>query len=421
MQRSTSKRDAIQKVILTSGIDISGRVADAWVASVAGAMRTSPGYVKTQLADLRRQSGVGRTAPAEESEGGSPRQFVAAGAEGGLENAATPSVHHAKGSDEMPAVATRHYQPGEVMELNGSLAARKAWSEIVNVTPEMAERWLIEWFFDGQRKLRQWHAEELVEAVRRGEFALTTIRVWHYQGRAYITDGQHRLRAVVLSGISVPFNVLHQTAISREEIEADYWRTDSGILRNLKDAIDASSEMLALGLTNMQKSAIGAATRVIAAGFEKPPHSHHFAMRSRDVRLRAIKQWSEEGKAFFGLVGSSSETLQKPLYRSAILSVALTTLRYRQEEAIHFWRIVIENDGLRRNTPEWKLVDFLHRPAGKCPNVREHCRRVAACWNAHLDGRPLQKLYVISENAPILIKGTPYDGKRVIREDFADL
>ena len=72
------------------------------------------------------------------------------------------------------------------------------------VTPEMAERWLS--MNTNNRPLRSWWVNEIANAIRRGEFQFT------HQGIAFDTnrvliDGQHRLAAIVQSGIAVTMMV----------------------------------------------------------------------------------------------------------------------------------------------------------------------------------------------------------------------
>lgn len=74
-------------------------------------------------------------------------------------------------------------------------------AEIKLITPEWAGEQL-KAFNTGNRRMRRWWSEALAQSIKRGEWILT------HQGIAFtedgrLLDGQHRLFAVVLSGVPV--------------------------------------------------------------------------------------------------------------------------------------------------------------------------------------------------------------------------
>lgn len=77
-------------------------------------------------------------------------------------------------------------------------------TEIIVVTPEMAKKWLLE--NTGNRKIRMSHVRFLIDCLQRGEWIKT------HQGIAFdnagrLLDGQHRLTAISISGISAEMMV----------------------------------------------------------------------------------------------------------------------------------------------------------------------------------------------------------------------
>lgn len=102
-------------------------------------------------------------------------------------------------------------------------------TKIVNVTPEIATEWLGS--RRKERKLRPSFVSYLVEELKRGRFLLT------HQGIAFnktgeLIDGQHRLEAIRVSGVSASLMVT--TGIPSEAYEV----FDRGIVRTISDVTD---------------------------------------------------------------------------------------------------------------------------------------------------------------------------------------
>lgn len=101
-------------------------------------------------------------------------------------------------------------------------------TQVMNVTPEMAQKWL--GHNSGNRHLRETRVRALVTDMQNGNWRLT------HQGIAFdedgnLLDGQHRLMAVVKSGITVP--MLVTTDMSRDTI----LNLDTGVTRDVSDIL----------------------------------------------------------------------------------------------------------------------------------------------------------------------------------------
>ncbi len=98
----------------------------------------------------------------------------------------------------------------------------------MDVTPQMAAKWLSH--NDGNRKLRDTRVKYFAEAMNRGEWQLT------HQGLAIastgrLIDGQHRLRAIILSGKTVPM------LVTTDVEEKTYKVLDAGQARTMADRL----------------------------------------------------------------------------------------------------------------------------------------------------------------------------------------
>lgn len=78
--------------------------------------------------------------------------------------------------------------------------------ELVNVTPQIAAGLLAK--NEGNRKLREQHAASLARAMDGGKYKLTH-QAAAVTKKGRLIDGQHRMRAVVLSGKTVPMFVAY--------------------------------------------------------------------------------------------------------------------------------------------------------------------------------------------------------------------
>ena len=109
--------------------------------------------------------------------------------------------HRANGPVRLVQAAPVAPLEPEAPELEARIAA-----EPILVTPEMALAWLTEMPYRGQRAVRQHRVDELAEEMRQGRFRLSTIDIRRVgpkgSGQRYLINGQHRLLAIVESGIA---------------------------------------------------------------------------------------------------------------------------------------------------------------------------------------------------------------------------
>lgn len=106
--------------------------------------------------------------------------------------------------------------------------------KIVSVSPEWAEQ-VLEKQNTGNRQMRRWWSEAMAASMRRGEWITT------HQGIAFtkdgrLLDGQHRLQAVVLSGITVSMVVFKN--VPDEAFSA----LDIGVKRSIADSTGLSKK-----------------------------------------------------------------------------------------------------------------------------------------------------------------------------------
>lgn len=282
-------------------------------------------------------------------------------------------------------------------------------AEVTTITPEVADRMLAEFRYGGQRQLRMWWVRELAHELELGRLAPCAIDVGHIIGSGepgLLLNGQHRLTAICTVRKSATMIVIHHFLSSQKEVEQLYRRIDRGKTRPLADTVGpelSASTQLSRGHIRLA----GAACKLIAGDF-KP--QFQALTRSLDDQVAAVEEWGEIIRIYLDLLNGAQKPLDKRMFRSAVMGVALVTLRHQTDKAREFWRHVALNDGLRAGSPAQTLVNSLIGPGSeswRC-TAPEQARKVAACWNAFYEGRDMARVKPASISVPITILGTPY-------------
>jgi hypothetical protein len=285
------------------------------------------------------------------------------------------------------------------------------WTEILEVGPELAAQWLQDCSFHGQRPISERHLRYLSNEMFQGRFATSQIRMVHVGNRAMITDGQHRLNAVIRTGLPQKFVVYHLIAPDENAAAEDYTHTDIGKKRDQFSMFTATDMVRECGMNSTDFRAYMASLQHIVGSFEyeslagQNPLLASFATMKHHAAL-----WTPEALQYIETINAAKGSHRRLLMRSSVFSVAMVTIRYQPAMALPFWQSIARDDGLRRGTPAHTLLRFLiNTPSGKITS-KVYVRRVAAGWTAEYENRNLRLLMVKDPGAPIYIAGTPYDG-----------
>ena len=278
-------------------------------------------------------------------------------------------------------------------------------------TPELASDWLKRYVYPKQRQIRQRQVKRLAEAQLRGTFkSFTDIELTQVAGKGdwQLTDGQHRLHSIILSGKS-QWLIVKWRDVDTEAERADvYGRTDRGLPRTTRDNLIAHELYNDMGLTKTQVSALQAAVRVLASGFVQ--HSSLYYAMSDELLMDGMRDFQTEAARFFEAIAGGDSSLTGRLSSSPSLAVALMTFRHQPEIADAFWKRIAANSGLIMGEPEHCVVRLLVKHTIKTLGVPKYGRSIASAWNAHMDGR---QIALLAANAakPIRLVGTPYTGR----------
>ncbi len=282
------------------------------------------------------------------------------------------------------------------------------------VTPELAMTWLTMTPYQGQRAVRQHRVAELAQEMIQGRFRLSTIDIRRVgdgdSTKRYLINGQHRLRAIVESGVAQMMVVVESEADSMDDVAADYATVDRPLVRSYLDAMTAYGLGDELGLTKTQVSKLQSAAQTIACGFMAGTRSEY--MRSPIDRVEFVRDWARPAMHAFATIGEAKWPRIKRLYTAPVFAVVLVTFRYRPDAAEAFWGRIAEHNGLVHGDPAFTFSEHLVAATVISANYPKLQRGTALAWNAAAEGRELRLIRVLDQTAPIRIAGTPYDGRQ---------
>ncbi len=284
------------------------------------------------------------------------------------------------------------------------------------ITPNMARRILEEANYAGQRPARKHHITLLAHIMREGRWAsggqLAFCRV---DGKLYLTNGQHRLHAVVEAGAAFEFQILITDCATMAEVDADYHRHDIvARKRSTAEIMNSTGFAAASGLPKTFLTRLYEAAALLDAslGFRQYQSD---PIRTRDVdhRISVASQWVAETVVYEEITRPAPPHIRQRLARAGVMAVALVTLRYQPAKAKEFWGGLAEDNGLRRNDPRKALMhDFEERNLSSGSFLQRVIPSITA-WNAFYEGREL-KLIRVKDASVIAVRGTPVNGKEAV-------
>lgn len=290
---------------------------------------------------------------------------------------------------------------------------------VETITPEKATVMLATMPYSYQRAVSRKHVEFLAEEMRRDAFKQdTTLELSSVNGSWCVTDGQHRLNAIVSSQKPQSFVVVRRSSTSEQDIAVDYSRTDKGRRRTTYDDYKVLSIETELGLTYTQVNKLGSAVNMIFNNFKTARSPMH-----TDDRLRLMREYNDAYSEFLELTAGCERSMRKVVDRSATLSVALVTMRYSvktySQKVVDFWYGAVWDDGLRvgdaRKVANRHLIgtSMIGGAATSkyATTAAYSARYLASCFNAFVEDKHRTMAKVMDATKSITILGSPFDGK----------
>lgn len=274
----------------------------------------------------------------------------------------------------------RTSESGHVMEM-----------EFVRITPEDAQFMLDRYEYDGQRNVRPSNETFLVSEMTNGHFLpCSVITIVFNDGQTYLTDGRHRLRAVVKSGTAQWFWVLTLFGVEPKDV---YTVQDAGSARTMRDVVRALGVMDDIDIPVVGNDSIVTAARQLS----QPYILSNSIPKSNAQDLAAmLLEWAPYmqmyGEALLG--GGPTARMMRS---SPFIVAGAVTFRYRPREAQQFWSGIAQDDGLSRYDARKRIVGFLLDSESILRvnfggNAIKHYRVLAYYWNKFLKGEEVKRV-----------------------------
>jgi hypothetical protein len=287
------------------------------------------------------------------------------------------------------------------------------------ITPEAARSILLHERYERQRPIDQSVVQEYALAMLNGEFRQgTLITFCVYRGKRYLINGQHTLEAICRSGIALELAIEEIQVESLEE--RSYWfsKYDRLKLRSLKQIYDANVIHETVNMNKSQADCLGACLPLMASGFASTPRWRgSMRMYTSNPRLRMdfIKEWADEASRFYSAIKGAPGTLSMNIRRAPVMAVALITYRFTGTDADDFWLNVCQDDGLHQGDQRKALHIFLRTTKLSTYQPHAYSRYIAGAWCRAWKNQRGKNIQPQVEHLPILIEGTPHDGKETFR------
>lgn len=245
---------------------------------------------------------------------------------------------------------------------------------VEHVTPETATDWLTR--NDSNRQIRERYVAQLVRDIRNGNWQMTgeTIK---FDTQDRLLDGQHRLSAVVSSGITVPMLVVRGVDPSARDV------IDSGVKRTAGDALRMHGHSDAILLASSARWAYLYDEGLLYSGL------------ARVVSNADILAYVDANPLLSQAVNigrrAMSATDGAP---TAFVAAAFLTMRKDPHAAELFWTALTTGAGVPAGSPILALTSRLrYIKRNRTPvSLVDQLSLILRAWNAWRAGRSLQTL-----------------------------
>lgn len=304
---------------------------------------------------------------------GRPRRGRSPGTEGRPRIKAPIGEHKAK---REPAPETRS------QEFDGPLSGARVlydgdkgqWGVIPRLGPDEAGKMLAR-LHPSQRKPSSKHIDQIVRAMMRGEYKWTGDPI-RFDPEGQLLDGQHRLLAVTVSGVTledVPFAVLHDEDVMRFIDTVSKPRTVQQIMRT---------------------EGFGSVPNAVLAAVVYCENGFHEINLSRAEKVEVVRESDllDPAATLYNTRAQGMPVTAGPL------AGALACWRAAGDDAMDFFQATFKNQHMiyGEYSPNAALLaTWLLQHKGdrsRRARWREGAEKAIRAWNAHREGRALTKL-----------------------------
>lgn len=248
------------------------------------------------------------------------------------------------------------------------------WGVIPELGPDEAGRMLAR-LHPAQRKPSSKHIDTIVRAMMRGEYKWTGDPI-RFDPEGQLLDGQHRLLAVTVSGVTltdVPFAILHEEDVMRFIDTVSKPRTVQQIMRT---------------------EGFGSVPNAVLAAVVYCENGFHEINLSRAEKVEVVRE-SDLLKPAVTLYNTRAQGMP---VTAGPLAGALACWRAAGEDAMDFFQATFKNQHMiygEYSANAALLSTWLLQNRGdrsRRARWREGAEKAIRAWNAHREGRALTKL-----------------------------
>jgi hypothetical protein len=290
------------------------------------------------------------------------------------------------------------------------------------ITPELAQLWIDEATLarelGAMRPIRDWWVSYLAREMLKGQFSQSAmIGIGRLRGREGILNGNHTLRAIVRSGVTLTLPVETYDCETEAEFRHLYATWDTGQNRKRSDSLRAYDAIQMFGHGEQVAQAdvgnLSSAVAFMLKGFGDKPGSDPNARPSNAELMVEMRPWVGPYAVLRSITGGGNTDSwnARILRRQGVCSVALITLRDQPELAQKFWRAVVSGVLVRENDPALRLRDYLMTSSVRGGAARQKnsesgyrmARTVDYCWGKFYLGKTIKSMHVNMERPPELL------------------
>lgn len=256
--------------------------------------------------------------------------------------------------------------------------------QVVTVDPEKARAWLQK--NAKNRKIRYWHVDRLAKVMLDGKWSLNGQTI-SFSSDGTLLDGQHRLLAVVQSGVTI------QTVVSFGVDDPNAFKTYDATM--LKRGVEQIAGMMGIENKNL---ATAISRRLLH--WDKTENKKLFTLMNESyTRLEAdeiLDYIVINNNEIQSMIKDMSKSLpaRRCKARSAFIAALIICNRKDEVASLVFNEGIITGANLPVNSPIHLLRDRLIDPPSKRGMGWENevMALTIKAWNKHLIGKPLKHL-----------------------------
>lgn len=288
----------------------------------------------------------------------------------------------------------------------------QVWADVQLITPAIAAKMIADYEYKGQRNFRPFLVTRLARQMVLARWKFSPIKLAHMDDKTFLVDGQHRLRAIVASGTSQMFCVMHSNCKNNFEVAEEYNSCGTVVgARTNTDSLRASGIADRLNIGSNAFSKLTAAVNIILTEFSPRP-TRFLVARDDQEQAQVMEEYQEAMALYLDSIVGAGPAISKPLRWAGFLAAALIIFETDKQKADVFFRAFSHNPSQYPATRELELfiLPLTGGKGGTSVSQLHIARAVASAWNRFYTKplQPIRRFEIQDADAPIRVAGSSY-------------